>query len=340
MYNAASLTKPKQIQIQKREDLKLQPNEVLIRMAFAGVCGTDIAIYSGDYPIPLPRILGHEVSGIVDKVGSSDYNNLRDKPVVVEINNTCVAYRLPNLCPACQRELTNHCMTRTVLGIINYDGGFAEFLKVPIGNVHVLPSKISLRDGVFVEPVAAAFRTFELAPVKKEDMVVIFGIGRLGRLICAVAKEYGVTLIAVVHKQKSIEQAKKFGADIVLCSEIDNLLTNVKNLTQGLGADMVIEATGTPEGFTLAQDLVRPQGIISLKTTCGLPTTGINETKMVVDEVRIQGSRCGPFEKSIPFLEQGKLDTTSIISDILPISDTAQAIPLAITHSKVLISNS
>jgi threonine dehydrogenase-like Zn-dependent dehydrogenase len=103
---------------------------------------------------------------------------------------------------------------------------------------------------------------------------------------------------------------------------------------------MVIESTGTPEGFTLAQELVRPQGIISLKTTCGLPATGINETKLVVDEIRIQGSRCGPFEKAIPFLEQGKLDITSIISDILPLPDTAKAIPLAMTHSKVLISNS
>jgi threonine dehydrogenase-like Zn-dependent dehydrogenase len=182
MYHAASLIKPKQIQIQKREDFKLQANEVLIRMAFAGVCGTDIALYSGDYPISLPRVLGHEVSGIVEKVGSSDYNHLRDKPVVVEINNTCVAYRLPNLCPTCQRGLINHCMTRTVLGIINYDGGFAEYVKVPIGNVHPLSPKINLQMGVFVEPVAAAFRTFEMSPVQKGDTVVILGIGTIGTI--------------------------------------------------------------------------------------------------------------------------------------------------------------
>src|SRR5277367_5658707 len=98
MYRAAILVSPKQIEIQNREDFKLQPNEVLIRMTFAGVCGTDIALYSGDYPIPLPRVLGHEISGVVEKVGSSDNMYLLDKPVTVEINNTCIAYKLPNLC--------------------------------------------------------------------------------------------------------------------------------------------------------------------------------------------------------------------------------------------------
>jgi len=337
MYRAAVLTTPKHITIEHRPEPLLKPNEVWVKMEYAGVCGTDIALYSGDYPVPLPLVIGHEFSGIVEKVGSDEYQSWVGKPVVAEINNTCVAYKNETLCPACQRGLTNHCLTRTTLGIINYDGVFADYVKIPVGNLHSIPPGLSLTEAVLVEPLAAAFRTFELSTVQQGDLVVLLGLGRLGQFIAAVARQYKVKLAIVVHREESLETARKFGADYVFCSGTQDVEKEIKTITQGLGADMVIEATGNPAGFSLAMNIVRPQGTLALKTTCGLPAEGVDATKLVVNEIRIQGSRCGPFDKALAFMVRKTIDYKSIISDILPLEETGPAIELASSRSKVLI---
>ena len=337
MYRAAVLTGQKTIELQSRNDLIPQENEVLIRMAYAGVCGTDIALYTGDYQVPLPLVIGHEFSGYVEKIGAGVEATLLGKAVVAEINNTCITYRKKDVCPACQKMLYNHCMKKTTVGIYRHDGAFADYVIVPIGSVHMLPDSISLKEAVFVEPIAAAFRTFEMTPVREAEIIVVLGTGRLGRFVCAVAKEFNTQVIAVVRHEKHIQPALDYGAQQVICTIQQDPVKEIMRLTDGLGADLVVETTGNPEGFALAQNLVRPQGTISLKTTCGLLSTGFDETKLVVNEVRIQGSRCGPFKKAIKYMSQKKIDLNALIGDILPLEQTADAIELASSKPKVLI---
>jgi threonine dehydrogenase-like Zn-dependent dehydrogenase len=335
MYKAAALVFPQRIEIERCEEPKLGESEVLIKVKFAGVCGTDIALFSGEYKVPLPLILGHEFSGEIVEVGNGVEEKLIGKRVVGEINNTCVAYR-KDLCEFCKRGLSNHCSRRTVVGIISYDGAFSELIRIPFGSVHVLPSEISLEEAVFVEPLAAAIQTFELTPVNKGDSVVVLGVGRLGTLVCAVANTLGARVVAMSQSRWKLERAKKFGASEVINSSADSV-KRIKDITSGIGADIVVESTGTPEGLNLALELVRPCGTVALKTTCGLITGGINSTKAVVDEICIQGSRCGPFDKAIEMLSAGEIPVRSLISHIYPLERVEEAIATASTASKVLI---
>ncbi|HWP91603.1 MAG TPA: alcohol dehydrogenase catalytic domain-containing protein [Thermodesulfobacteriota bacterium] len=337
MYKAAVLISPEEIRIEEREEPSLSDNEVLIRVKFAGVCGTDIALFSGQYKVPLPLVLGHEFSGEIVAVGNKLDEELIGKSVVAEINNTCIAYRNKDLCEFCEIGLSNHCPRRTVLGIISSDGAFAELIKVPVGSVHVLPPEISLEEAVLVEPLAAAIQTFELTPASKGDTVAVLGVGRLGTLVCAVANALGARVIAISRSNWKLERAKNFGATEVINSSLDDPIKKIKDYTDGLGANIVVEATGTPDGLGLALELVRPRGTVALKTTCGVEQCPIDSTKAVVNEIRIQGSRCGPFEKAISTLKQREIPFQQLISHFYPLDKTKEAIATARTASKVLI---
>jgi len=337
MYTAAVLHKPRQIIIEEHAEPQLESNEVLIRVNYAGVCGTDIAIFSGEYAVPLPLVIGHEFTGEVSAVGTDAPNELIGKRVTAEINNTCIAYKRKELCPACRRNLPTHCTQRTVVGIISHDGAFAQLVKVPIGSVHELPENISLQEGVFVEPLAAAIQTFELTEIKDGDTVVVLGVGRLGILVCAVASLMGARTIAVSRSKSKLQRALKYGVAETIDASKNDIIQQVKMMTDDLGADVVVEATGSHIGINTAINLVRPRGTIALKTTCGIPADGVNITKLVVDEIRVHGSRCGPFEKAIDLLQTSKVSVASLIENIYPLLDVAQAIEKAKQASKILI---
>lgn len=336
-YRAAVLTASGQISLEVRAVPELRDDEVLIEVTYAGVCGTDLAIYSGEYSVPLPLVLGHEFTGYVRKVGSEVPSELVGKLVTSEINNTCLSKEAPEKCPACRRGLPSHCVQRTVLGIVGWDGAFAEIVRAPFRNVHVLPDSISPREGIFIEPLAAAIQTFELSPVGEEDVVIVVGVGRLGTLLCAVARERGATVVAVDVDEAALERAASFGAEHLLLGTAEEVLSEVKKLTDGLGADMVVDATGTAEGLNQALSLVRPRGTVAVKTTCGVPSPPIDATRIAVDEIRIQGSRCGPFDKAIEMMASRAIDVKSLVSSVFPLERIDQALRAAKTEAKVLI---
>jgi len=336
-YKAAVLTAPRQISLESRPVPDLGDNEVAIRVAYAGVCGTDIAIYSGQYSVALPLVPGHEFTGYVAAVGSNAPSEIVGKLVTAEINNTCLSYDRPEKCPACQRGFPTHCTQRTTLGIVNCDGAFAEMVQVPFCNVHPLPDTISPREGVFVEPLAAAIQTFELSPIRGADVVVVLGAGRLGTLLCSVAKEKGAELVAVDPSEDALRRAASFGADQVFSGTADEAVAEVKHLTEGLGADMVIDATGRQTGLNDALRLVRPRGTVALKTTCGVPSPSVDATRIAVDEITIQGSRCGPFPKAIEMIANRRINVAPLISRVFPLGNVKNAIEAAKTESKVLI---
>jgi alcohol dehydrogenase len=335
---AAVLTRPESIAIEDRPPGEPAPDEARIRVTAAGVCGTDIAVYSGSYVVPLPIVLGHEFVGVVEAVGCLGDEGLLGRRVTAEINNTCRSRRLLQQCRACARGMANHCLRRTVLGIIGADGAFAEHVIVPAANVHALPDSIADEAAVFIEPLAAAIQTFEMSAVRPGDTIVVLGAGRLGALIVAVASHPSPeppTVIAVDTDPGRGERALRLGAREALRPD-DKLADRVRALTQGLGADIVVEATGTPAGLDLAMRLVRPRGTIALKSTCGLPSD-LDQTKVVVDEIRLQGSRCGPFDKAIRLLQEGNLDLSLFDIMTFPLSQTAAAIDAARSCDKVIV---
>ena len=336
-HRAAALSAIRKFETVKRHFPPLQRSEAIVRVEFAGVCGTDIALFSGDYTVPLPLVLGHELVGEVVEVGSEDNHPWIGKRVTAEINNTCRAYNREAFCAACRRGLSNHCIERTVVGIVNYDGAYAEYVRVPILNLHPLPDKISWEEGVFVEPLAAAIQTFELTPISPSSQVVVLGVGRLGLLICAVAALKKARVCAVSRSPNKLKRAFAWGAIEAINANKSKWIEAVRKWTRGIGADVVVDATGSPEGLRLATEIVRPRGTVALKTTCGLPATGIDTTKLVVDEVRIQTSRCGPFAKAIGLLTREKLPVKSLVSEIFPLEDAALAIEAAKSSTKVLV---
>ena len=212
---AATLTAPRTIELYKRDALKPKSHEVVIAVEHAGVCGTDLALFSGNYSVPLPLVCGHEFVGTVTSIGDQADASWLGKRVTAEINNTCVAYHNPSPCPACIRNMPHHCLKRTVTGIISHNGAFAEEVVVPVGALHTVPATIDPVTATLTEPLAAALQTFVMTPVQGNETVVVLGPGRLGILIVFVAALRGLNVIAVSRSEAKRERALQFGASEV-----------------------------------------------------------------------------------------------------------------------------
>lgn len=335
-YLAAVLSSPGTIGLEERPTRSPGSGEALVRVRFAGICGTDLALLSGDYTTPLPIIPGHEFAGEVAQVGDGVDPQMVGSRVTGEINVTCLSRGDRQVCPACARGIPSHCSKRTVLGISSLDGAFAEYLTLPARNLHVLPRELPLHHGVFVEPLAAAIQTFELTQITPGDVVVVLGAGRLGVLICKVAALKGARVVAVAHSAYKLQLARKFGAHLLLEADAD-LRQQVLSLTEGLGADVVVECTGSSESMEQAMDLVRARGTVCLKSTPGDEMPRFPLTSAVVNEVRIECSRCGPFGKAIRLMLRHGLPIDALISARFALNDVRTAITAARTKFRVVI---
>lgn len=297
-----------------RESDKPRPKrgEVLLKVQKAGICGTDLAIASGDYRIPKPVVLGHEIYATVVGKARKFPSETR---VTTEINVSC------GKCSLCKVGLQNHCSKIQTVGITR-NGGFEEYLCVPSENLHEIPDSISDEQAVFVEPLAAAIQLTKMAPIKSGSTCAVIGTGRLGMLIVQVLKLKDPNrLVAIVHRKRDemkARLAKSFGADKIFSSEDD--AKSLIRETQGIGFDHVVEVTGQPQGLNLAMKLVRPRGTLHVKSTHGLPVK-FDVTQVAVREIRIQGSRCGPFDEAIALLKNGKVKTSKLVTDRFRLDD-------------------
>ncbi|NIQ01728.1 MAG: alcohol dehydrogenase catalytic domain-containing protein [Nitrospinaceae bacterium] len=332
---AAYLTAPGTLNLKERDALKPAAHEVIIAVEHAGVCGTDLALFSGDYPVPLPLVCGHEFAGTVSSVGEGVDASWPGRRVTAEINNTCIAYGRQPVCAACARNMPHHCLERTVTGIIAHHGAFAQEVVVPAGALHAIPDSVDSLTATLTEPLAAALQTFEMTPVQGDETLVVLGPGRLGILIVFVAALKGLKVIAVSRSTAKRQRALKFGAAEAWAPE--EAESKLRKMTQGLGADMVVEATGTPEGLHQGLKLVRPRGTLSLKTTCGKSGGTIDWTQLVVDEIRIQGSRCGPFEPALKILAEHQEQLRPLITNVHSLDHIQQALKNASQNDKVCL---
>jgi len=289
------------------------PGEALIRVSYAGICNTDLEItrgYGGVTGIP-----GHEFVGVVTH---SDNPTLIGKRVVGEINAGC------GRCPGCQAGDPRHCPERSVLGIKNRNGAFAEFLSLPPENLIEVPDSISDLQAVFAEPLAAALHILDQVDLSPSSQVAVIGDGKLAQLVVMALGQTQCRLTVVGKHQRKLDLASRSGAAVI---DIRGAGLGHRRLPGDLAGerfDVIVESSGSPTGLELAIDLVRPRGILVLKSTHhGL--TSIDTSAIVVNEINVIGSRCGRLAAAIEVLSKGTVDVSPLVSRCLPMSDWAAA---------------
>ena len=308
-------------QLSFRRDIPTQEPEsgiALIKLRQGGICATDLEMIRGYYPFT--GVPGHEFVGEV--VSAPENEEWEGKRVVGEINLTC------GVCAACLAGREHHCENRSALGIHQKDGVFAEFFTLPIRNLHAVPGSISDDQAVFTEPLAAALEIQQQIQVQPGMRVLVVGAGRLGMLIAQTLKLTGCDLGVVVRRPEPAQLLSEYGISSVFVDEVR------KNQ-----ADLVVEVTGSPGGFELSRKAVRPMGTLVLKSTFAAQVT-MDLSALVVDEVTLVGSRCGPFEPALRLLAAGLVDPLPLIDARFSLEDGTAAFEKAREHGvlKVLIT--
>ena len=276
--------------------------ECLVRVRLAGICATDLQIPQGY--ASFRGVLGHEMVGTVVS-GSASW---RDKRVACEIN--CVCGR----CEMCQAGLANHCTQRTVMGISDRDGCFADLVAVPERNLHEVPEALSDEQAVFIEPLAAAYQVLAQCSIEKRMTVSVVGSGRLGLLVAQAVATTGCKLTVIGRNPKTLQLCEKMGIQGI----------HVDELIRRSDRDVVVECSGSPDGLDIAMSLVRPRGTIVLKSTFAEPGR-LNLAPIVVNEVTLLGSRCGSFPDAISALAREAVEVRSMISRVYPIENAVEA---------------
>lgn len=280
--------------------------EALIRVAYAGICSTDIEITKGY--MGFKGVSGHEFSGVVERCAD---RGLVGKRVTGEINLACGA------CDYCAKGLSRHCPKRTVLGIYNKDGAFADYLTLPVKNLYLIPDGISDEEAVFVEPLAAAFEILEQVEIGAGERVSVLGDGRLGLITAKVLSLSGCGILAVGKHPEKLRILDGLG--IATRLGIDGL---------GRDYDVAVDCTGSSGGLDDALKIVKPRGTIVLKTTIA-GRAGVDLNQLVIDEITLVGSRCGPFGPAIKALNEKRVDVKPFVSRIFPLERGIEAFEYA-----------
>ncbi|HKY28074.1 MAG TPA: alcohol dehydrogenase catalytic domain-containing protein [Pyrinomonadaceae bacterium] len=289
-------------------DMPERGKETLVRVLLSGICNTDLEIargYAG-----FKGTIGHEFVGVVEDAADGTLIGHR---VVGEINAGC------GECSLCRSGDPRHCPNRTVLGIVGRDGAHAEFLRLPPQNLLRVPEKLADEHAVFVEPLAAACGILERTSIAKEMRVAVIGDGKLGLLCAQVLSLTGAHVLLVGKHLNKLRIAERRGIETAIAK---------KAAKRKKEFDVVVEASGSPPAFLMAVDLVRPRGVLVLKSTFH-GTTELNAAPIVVDEISIVGSRCGRFVPALDLLSKGAIDVDSLISEEYPLAKGIHAMERA-----------
>lgn len=297
-------------QLHHRTDLPMpQPtkDEALVRVLRAGICNTDLELLRGYYPFT--GILGHEFVGRVVQ----GPNPLQGQRVVGEINAAC------GQCDYCRRHQPTHCPQRTVLGIVNRHGAFADYLTLPIQNLHPIPEHLSTDQATFTEPVAAALEIQEQIAVTPNDRVLVIGDGKLGQLVAQTLALTGCQLLVIGRHANKLANLATRGIETGF---VDVIADRYRTF------DIAVECTGNAQGFELARQSLRPRGTLVLKSTYADQLT-LDASALVVDEINLIGSRCGPFAKALDILAKAAVDVSPLIQATYPLAQGIDAFAVA-----------
>jgi len=289
--------------------------EALVRVRLSGICNTDLEIargYAG-----FTGTLGHEFVGVIEELSTAranvDKQMATGQRVVGEINAGC------DHCTLCQSGDSRHCPNRTVLGIVGRDGAHAEFLKLPLVNLLPVPPEISDEEAVFTEPLAAACGILERVLIAKDTKVTVIGDGKLGLLCAQVLGTTGAAVTLIGKHENKLRIARERNLETMLSSDAAR---------RNRQFDVVVEASGSAQGFGVAVDLLRPRGILVLKSTFH-GGTEIDAARIVVDEISVVGSRCGRFAPALKLLQTGAIDVNHLISEEFKLADGVRAMARA-----------
>ena len=274
----------------------------LIKVHLAGICSTDLQIFKGY--MGFKGVPGHEFVGSVVE-GPSEFVGKR---VVGEINFGC------GQCDACRRDLSRHCPNRSVMGIVNADGAFADYVSVPVENLHLVSDNIRDEEAVFTEPLAAAFEILTQIQVNPGDDVLVLGDGKLGNLCAQVLRLTGAKITALGKHADKLALIKKAGVRTILLNDWQPKLF-----------DVVVEATGSASGLELALSAVRPRGTLVLKSTIA-GNHQVSLAPIVINEINVIGSRCGPFPDALAALTAKQVSVAPLIEKIYSLDDGLAAV--------------
>ncbi|MGB9738967.1 MAG: alcohol dehydrogenase [Chloroflexus aggregans] len=291
------------------------PGEALIKPHLVGICNTDLEITRGY--MNFHGILGHEFVGTVIDCDDPQW---RGRRVVGEINAAC------RRCVTCLRGDESHCPQRTTLGIDRRDGAMADLFVLPEACLHEVPATVSDEAAVFTEPLAAALEIVEQSHIHPSERVAVVGDGKLGAMIVQVLRLTGCALTLVGRHPERWELYRRQGVTCTTSTDVP-----------AAHFDVVIDCTGNPSGLATARRLVRPRGRLVLKSTFAAETQ-LNLSMLVVDEIQLIGSRCGPFAPALRLLERGLVETSALISACYPLDAGLQAFSAAPGQLKVLLS--
>ncbi len=291
----------------RRPEPAATDGDTLLRVRQAGICSTDLEITRGY--LNFRGVIGHEFVG---EVVSSPNKDLVGRRVVGEIN--CVCGR----CDLCLSGLSTHCRNRTVVGIQKHDGAFAEFVRIPKENLHLVPNSVDDDAAVFIEPLAAAFQVLKQIKLDGRKWVTVLGDGRLGLLVAQVLRNAGCPVRVV----------GKHGSKMEICHKWQIRARAIADIVPQHDQDVVVDCTGSASGFETAMQMVRPRGTIVLKSTtaAGKP---LNLAPLVIDEITVIGSRCGPFREAIRALAEKTVDVASLIHRRMKLEQGVEAMELA-----------
>lgn len=291
-------------QIELRENLPVpspKSGEALVKVLKAGICNTDLELVKGYYPYR--GIIGHEFVGVVEQ-GSQQLKNQR---VVGEINASC------GNCDYCLGGIKTHCPNRTVLGIVNRHGAFAQYLTLPIENLHIVPSNVKTEVATFTEPIAAALQIQQQTSITPKTKVLVVGDGKLGLLVAQTLSLRGCDLQVIGRHQDKLDLLKELGIN-----------TNLEAIAIERKFDVAVECTGNSAGFELARFALKPRGTLILKSTYA-GKLKLDASALVVDEITVLGSRCGPFDLALQLLAENRLNIEPMISGSYELSDGLSA---------------
>jgi threonine dehydrogenase-like Zn-dependent dehydrogenase len=294
--------------------------ECVIRVLAAGICGTDLELLRGY--AQFVGVPGHEFVGIVEDAGAADADWI-GRRVAGEITVGC------GRCAGCRAAGRGHCDVRSVLGIRGRDGAFAEYLSLPSTNLHVLPSSLDDVTAVFVEPLAAACRVIEQVRADSGIRTAVVGAGRLGLLVAQVLRAHRAEVMTIVRSESSRSLATALGFESVTADDARRSLAR--------RFDLVVDATGEASGFAAAATLVRPCGTLVLKSTFH-GETPVSFSPLVIDEITLVGSRCGPFDRAIELLREGRVDVKPLVAGVYPLEQFAAAFERATRSAKVILT--
>ena len=322
---AAVLEEVSKITVRDIPKPKIEPDEVLVKVAVCGVCGTDTNLFEGKYTAKTPVVLGHEYSGEVVGVGRRVNGIKIGDRVVPDPNESCGA------CDWCRSGMPCFCSDLSAYGVLR-DGGFAEYTKLNEKGAHRIPDELDYEVASFAEPVSCAVHCIDRASIKIGETVLIIGGGPMGQILLQLARSAGASkLIMVTRSQWKLGLAKKFGATDVICPEKENVLKRTLDMTNGQGVDVVIEAVGTPETIEQAITLARKSGRIVI---FGFASEGEEARFIPFDvlskELTIMGSWVNPytFPRALDVLACGGVDVKSLISERLPLDNIVDGLKL------------